>query len=292
MIQSGIPYRRQIRHEVPRFLPRKRPHAGLIRKVTMSVRDIISSVIIAGGAVGLLIIGGILAYNNQTGAAKAALGFAFLFSVLLVAARFKRFKGFGFEAEMWDQKQIEAAALIDRLSILSATSAEQTGLIASHLGLMDSGFTNPELAELLNQMERTLSATDIEKSKRNAFAAPVIKRIKKNYVFVATYVTEKAYTIGVEDIERSPRTGALHEDLIAKCSQLNLFRHNLNNIREKLLIELNSLTPLIDVVKASPDFNGRDRLLGTLSELDEDLKYFTANLQLRRNIDIDYVFRK
>lgn len=38
--------------------------------------------------------------------------FSFLYSNL---ARFKRFKGLGFEAELWEDKQKEAADLIDRL---------------------------------------------------------------------------------------------------------------------------------------------------------------------------------
>ena len=39
----------------------------------------------------------------------------FLFVVLLLLAKFKRFKGFGFEAEMWEEKQEEAAALVKSL---------------------------------------------------------------------------------------------------------------------------------------------------------------------------------
>jgi hypothetical protein len=51
---------------------------------------------------------------NITGGATAfALSFfSFLYSNL---ARFKRFKGFGLEAELWEDKQKEAADLIDRL---------------------------------------------------------------------------------------------------------------------------------------------------------------------------------
>jgi hypothetical protein len=35
--------------------------------------------------------------------------------VLLLLAKFKRFKGFGFEAEMWEEKQEEAAVLVEDL---------------------------------------------------------------------------------------------------------------------------------------------------------------------------------
>jgi hypothetical protein len=43
------------------------------------------------------------------------LGFEFLFVVSLLLAKFKRVKGFGFEAEMWEEKQEEAAALVASL---------------------------------------------------------------------------------------------------------------------------------------------------------------------------------
>ena len=264
-----------------------------MRKVSMPFWDIISNVILAAAATGLLILGGFLLYSNRTTAATAALSFAILFSVLLVGARFKHFKGFGFEAEMWDQKQVEAAALIDRLSLLSETTAEQTGLVASRLGFMDSGFTNPELAALLNQMERTLSATGIAKSKRNELEAPVVERIKKNYVFSSKQVADKAYMLAISATDSSLRTATpeTRDTLIAKSAQFNQVRQTINNLPIERFIELNSITPIIDAVKSAPDFDGRDQLLSTLSDFDDDLKFFATNLQLRRNIDINYVYR-
>jgi hypothetical protein len=50
--------------------------------------------------------------------ASFAMGFlCFLFASV---ARFKRFKGLGFEAELWEDKQKEAAELIDRLKAIVA----------------------------------------------------------------------------------------------------------------------------------------------------------------------------
>ena len=255
--------------------------------------NIISNLILAAGAIGLLGVGGFLLYGNRTAAAATALSFAFLFCVLLVGARFKHFKGFGFEAEMWDQKQVEAAALIDRLSLLSESTAEQTGLVASRLGLWDSGFTNPELAALLDQMERTLSATDIAKSKRNELAAPVVERIKKNYVFSSKQVADKAYMLAISATDNSLRTATAEtrDSLIAKSTQFNQVRQTINNLPIERFIELNNISPIIDAVKSAPDFDGQEQLLSTLSEFDDDLKFFAANLQLRRKIDINYVYR-
>ncbi len=48
-------------------------------------------------------------------AATAAFGMFFLCLIYSNLARFKHFKGFGIEAELWEDKQKEAAVLIDRL---------------------------------------------------------------------------------------------------------------------------------------------------------------------------------
>jgi hypothetical protein len=79
------------------------------------VMQLISNSIISAGAALLLVIGIYLVATDKPAQSSAALGFAFLYVVLLLLAKFKRFKGFGFEAEMWEQKQEEAAAIIENL---------------------------------------------------------------------------------------------------------------------------------------------------------------------------------
>ena len=69
------------------------------------------------GLIGLscVVFGFVFLANEKITSASAvfAIGFfSFLYSNL---ARFKRFKGLGFEAELWEDKQKEAADLIDRL---------------------------------------------------------------------------------------------------------------------------------------------------------------------------------
>jgi len=79
----------------------------------------VSNTIISAGAILLLITGVCLAVTRDNPAsAGVLLGFGFLFVVLLLLAKFKRFKGFGFEAETWEEKQQEAAALVESLKRL------------------------------------------------------------------------------------------------------------------------------------------------------------------------------
>ena len=57
--------------------------------------------------------------------ASVVFGIAFLSFLYANLSRFKRFKGLGFEAELWEDKQKEAADLIERLkSVVSIYTAE------------------------------------------------------------------------------------------------------------------------------------------------------------------------
>ncbi len=64
-------------------------------------------------------------WNSAIANASATFAMAIFCFIYSNLARFKRFKGLGFEAELWEDKQREAAALIDQLSgIISIYSHE------------------------------------------------------------------------------------------------------------------------------------------------------------------------
>jgi len=67
--------------------------------------------------VGLILLGGslTLVYHEKVADAAVVFGLGFLSFIYANVARFKRFKGLGFEAELWEDKQKEAADLIERL---------------------------------------------------------------------------------------------------------------------------------------------------------------------------------
>lgn len=56
-----------------------------------------------------------LVYAEKVTEAAAVFGLGFLSFIYSNVSRFKRFKGLGFEAELWEDKQKEAADLIERL---------------------------------------------------------------------------------------------------------------------------------------------------------------------------------
>lgn len=67
--------------------------------------------------VGLAFLGSsfYLIYFEKVTEAAAVFGLGFLSFIYANVSRFKRFKGLGFEAELWEDKQQEAADLIERL---------------------------------------------------------------------------------------------------------------------------------------------------------------------------------
>lgn len=76
---------------------------------------------------GLILIGCSfhLIYNDKITNAAVVFGLGFLSFIYANLSRFKRFKGLGFEGELWEDKQREAADLIDRLkSVVSIYTHE------------------------------------------------------------------------------------------------------------------------------------------------------------------------
>lgn len=93
------------------------------------------------------------------GTLMAVLGLLLLAFVQL--SRFKHIKGLGFEAELWESKQEEAAELIDQtralLKILSAAILRS----APRMGRMMSGFNRRELTTLATEVGSSLKAAGI-----------------------------------------------------------------------------------------------------------------------------------
>jgi hypothetical protein len=125
----------------------------------------------AAVAAGLLLIcGTILAFRGLEAGATATYAAAILMLIFVFLSRFKKFKGFGIEAELWEEKQEEAAMLIDRLKRLSAATAEPVIAMTARMGRLDSHFSRREHSDVLSRLEGALreagvDAEDIEHMK-------------------------------------------------------------------------------------------------------------------------------
>jgi hypothetical protein len=140
--------------------------------------EIFTYILTAILAVALIAAGIFLCCRSQpprTTTVTAVLSIGFLMLLLLHMSKFKHVQGFGFDAETWDEKQVEAAQLVDQLSSASEALSQQVALVASRLGLWGSGLTNPELADLLQQTRKTLEAAKIPKARRDEILSPHIE---------------------------------------------------------------------------------------------------------------------
>jgi hypothetical protein len=114
-------------------------------------RDLAAFVIFAllvAAAIALFYAGWTKVKDDKLTSASAAMSFGFLLVVILSISQFKHFNGFGFEAETWDQKQVEAARLVDQLQGLTKATSRELALVASKIGRWDNGPSNQELMDI------------------------------------------------------------------------------------------------------------------------------------------------
>ena len=109
----------------------------------------------------LFVLGGYLAFQDRTASASVVLGFAILCLVFTFLARFKRFKGFGFEGELWEQKQREAAELIQTMRSYTAGLGRLLITIAARAGRWNGGLSRRELHDAVVNVEGMLRNASI-----------------------------------------------------------------------------------------------------------------------------------
>lgn len=121
-------------------------------------RQDIGLLLLAVLAMSALVSAVVLAFQTKVaeGALCAAMGLLLLAFVQL--SRFKRFRGLGFEAELWETKQEEAALLVDQTRQLLGVLAKTTLIAAPRMNRYMMGFTRRELLDLSDQVERLLIA--------------------------------------------------------------------------------------------------------------------------------------
>ncbi|KKB10415.1 hypothetical protein VE26_09895 [Devosia chinhatensis] len=101
---------------------------------------------------------------------SAVFGLAFLSFIYANVARFKRFKGLGFEAELWEDKQREAAGLIERLrDVVSIYTREvvlgkvQAGRFARGVDWASNWKLFDDLVSKHNELGQKVDLTDVKK---------------------------------------------------------------------------------------------------------------------------------
>jgi hypothetical protein len=225
------------------------------------------------------------------GAAILSLLFAFL-------SRFKRFKGFGIEGEMWDQAQERAGQLsemlqtrldaIDRVLVSMATVAFSA--------LSSSGRMGPlprrRIAEHVDQLDRDLReaglpAERIEEAKTEYYrhvafdlARPIYSAILEELVAVSRSVSEAMAQFRQPIDAKDPQ----HQALVAQHRAIGEAQHQLRSILENfrdyetLLARLEQFLETTAVI----DSTKKVSLRSTIKDHVADLKHFVETKRLLR----------
>lgn len=91
--------------------------------------------------------------------------------ILVLLSRFKRFKGFGFEAELWESKQEEAEQIIVLLRSLAITVSRQILTLSSRAGRIHSATPRDELFALRDNIDQILVKANVPASERENVAS-------------------------------------------------------------------------------------------------------------------------
>ena len=207
-------------------------------------------------------------------------------SAVLTISNYKRIKFWGiFEAEMWEEKQVQAAKLIDRLELLTRTSSQQLALIASKLGLWDSSLSNPQTAELVDNVRRILETSGTTEAERKNILGPLYQRVALNYVQAASRMVENELRKERESAEAAVRV-AQQADEMEKAQKLNARRVEIDETTRGLrelnihnMVEQRTIQPIQTLVSGTVV---QSALVNDLNEIAADMSYFETNVRALR----------
>jgi hypothetical protein len=222
----------------------------------------------AVAAVALFVVGVVLAFTDRAASAGAAWGFAFLLMILLLLSKFKRFKGFGFEAELWEEKQAEAASLVDQLRGLSKVIIKQMGGMAARMGLFDSALSLAELAELFEDLQGQLAVIGIPDHESEETLQSLCSRIEQVYRVVAHGIVSGAFRTEREALEKASDP--------SMNPQLNKEGMALSTLPAISISALEEFVHRSEIIKSKPE------VLQDLAEIDRDIEHFKRHRSFRR----------
>ena len=254
----------------------------------------VSNSIIALGAVSLLAAGLYLTLEDRTGSAATALSFGFLLVVMLLLAKFRRFKGFGFEAEMWEEKQAEAENLIERLKALSKSMVQQMAADSANIGLMNLGttLTIRHFEENLARLRAILRQVDPDTSQDSTLFEPLVTRIVRAGGSQAAQLADQALADEIARLENAQPGETNREDSACRIAKLKELQQA-HLLRRAWTSEPNYIENLLRLVGDAPLPAAESSILTRrLKVMKEELDFFSNNLAFRRTrSDPDYPWR-
>ena len=126
-----------------------------------------------------------LGYNDKTGAAGITAGLCFGLCIFLFLSRFKRFKGLGFEGELWEQEMEKAAELRLALNDLTAHVAENVYWDLGEGGRLGRKDTDKILG-IIERADRNLEAAGVDRFEIEEMKRPWHKCIMRDLAYPIT----------------------------------------------------------------------------------------------------------
>ncbi len=242
--------------------------------------EIAGALIIVVGCCAMFSIGAYLVLTDRPTSAALTWGFAFLLVVLLLLAKFKRFKGFGFEAELWEEKQAEAAALVDQMRSLSNLICKQMASIASRVGLWDSALSPAELADFVEDLQSHLRAIESPPHEREETLQPLYQRLEAAYRGMAREVVWVAFRSGREDVNGAIDSTDMERrrqavELVPKMNQEDAALSKLDG---------SAIDELVKFVELSVIVRRKAAVIDEVREIERDLAHFHENRSIRRKV--------
>ncbi len=155
--------------------------------------------------VGFALLGYSFWYLSRMQITEASVVFAMSFLSFIYSnlARFKRFKGLGFEAELWEDKQKEAADLIDRLKNVVSIYTREVILgkvMQGRWGGSDGGWKShwklyDELVDQHTKLGQHIDFSDLKQKLDAIFVfdmtSPLIQSVRKSILAAKTKASDK-----------------------------------------------------------------------------------------------------
>jgi len=234
--------------------------------------------IVAFAACAMILVGVGLAFTDRAASADAAWGIGFLLMALVLISKFKRFKGFGFEAEMWEQKLEKAATLIDQLQSMSKILSKQVASVAARAGLWDSALSLADLADVLKDLQKVLTDAKISPHDADEVLARIYQRITAAYHAEARHELGTAFGSACDEIhgDIGSSDAKIHLSAVGRVADMN---------RESQLIStlpLASIDSMVGFVTNSKVIEAKAATIDRLREIERDLQHFKIHHSFRR----------
>ncbi len=240
----------------------------------------------------LMASGIVLSYLDKVGGATVTYAASIFCLIFVYLSQFKRFKGFGVEAELLEKKIEEADETLKRLREITVPIAHMLFSMVARMGLWDSMIPRQQRFEIMEKIENELRSNGVDPAQLEDakadwhhfniidLARPVINGTLKHIDEIVKIKREKVNSFrGPITTEMKPEhdiaIGELRKAHSKKQELIDLYK--LKN-KDKLATEIENFIVSNDILEEAV----KDELLAKYNEEFADLKHYISHREFRR----------